>query len=253
MAERRSGLGESPKGERHLRPAARRGLVAVAALTVASGAAYASTYSPFFAARSVRVDGEVRMAEADLRRIGGVDVGANVFHLDTTSVERRLLRDPRVAAATVDVDLPDRVTLRVVERIPVGRVGIDDEAVVVAHDGELLPGAASQALPEIRAVAGQLDEARRVDAARALAAMTPGLRRSIATVFAATDGALVLRTGAGVTVTYGLPSDVGPKAASLRAVLGWAESEGVELTAIDVSIPNAPTARTAHGGVTPAA
>ena len=237
--------------DRRLRPVVRRGLIVAAAIAIAGGAAYGATFSWLFAAETVRVDGEVRISEDDVRRLGGIDVGVNLFHLDTSTVERRLLGDPRVADATVEIELPDLVTLRIVERIPIARVELDGRAAVVADDGTFLPGTPSTSLPEIRAVAGALDGPRRVAAARALAAMAPALRRSVATVFSAADGELVLETFAGVTVTYGATTEVGPKAAALRAVLGWAEEEDVAVTAIDVSVPNAPTARTDDGSVTP--
>ena len=238
-------------GERRLRPAARRGLIAAGAVVVAAGLAYGSTYTWLFEADEVRVEGVARMAEPDIRRLGGIDVGVNVFHLDTAAVERRLLGDPRVAAADVRTDLPDLITIRIVERVPVARADVDGTTTVVADDGAVLPGAPGSSLPEISAIAGELDEARRVGAAAALAALAPSVRRGVATVFSGSGGELVLETHSGVTVTYGPVTDVGAKAASLRAVLGWADREGLALTAIDVTVPNAPTARTASGSVTP--
>ena len=237
--------------ERRLRPLARRILIAAAALAVVAGLACGSTYSWLFAADAVHVEGSARMSEGDVRRLGGVEVGANVFHLDTAAVERRLLADPRVAAADVLADLPDAVTIRIVERIPVARAEVDGATVIVADDGAVLPDAGGASLPEIRPTAGELDERRRTGAAAALAALAPSVRRHVVTIFSGTDGELVLEAGGGVTVTYGPVVDVDAKAASLRAVFAWAEREEIALTAIDVTVPNAPTARTASGSVTP--
>jgi cell division protein FtsQ len=237
--------------ERRLRPLARRGLIAAAAIGIVACLAYGSTYTWLFAADAVHVEGSPRMSESDVRRLAGIDVGANVFHLDTAAVERRLLGDPRVAAAHVLADLPDAVTIRIVERIPVASAELDGATVVVADDGAVLPDASGASLPQIRPIAGELDEARRVGAAAALAALAPSVRRNVVTVFSAGDGELVLETVDGVTVTYGSAVDVAAKAASLRAVLAWAGGEAIELTAIDVTVANAPTARTANGTVTP--
>ena len=236
---------------RVLRPRVRRGLIAAGALALAAGAGYGSTYTWLFAAGTVRVEGESRMTAAEVRRIGGLGVGTNLFHLDASAIEHRLLDDPRVAEASVETDLPDVVTVRIVERVPVARASVAGAAAIVADDGELLPGTPSSSLPEIRAVAGVLDRPRRVAAAGALAEMSPALRRSVVTVFSAADGHLVLETANGVTVTYGAPAETAAKATSLRAVLAWADTQGVDLVAVDVSVPNAPTARTEDGSVTP--
>ena len=236
---------------RRLRPVVRRGLLVAGASVLAAGAAYGSTYSFLFSAEEVRVGGVVRITPEEIRDLGGVDVGANVFHLDVSAIEARLRGDPRIATATVDTDLPDVVIVTVVERLPVGVAELGGGPAVVADDGAILPGAPTAALPEIRAVSGELDIERRTDAAGALAAMSPGVRRQIATVYSSGDGTLVLETHGGVTVTYGTVDDRGAKAASFRAVLDWADAEGLALTTIDLTVPTAPTARTVDGTVTP--
>jgi cell division protein FtsQ len=236
---------------RRLRPVLRRALIAGGALTVAAGVAYGSTYSWFFAAGAVRVEGVRRMSAEDVRDLGGIHEGANVFHLDASAIEARLRDDPRIAAATVATDLPDVVIVTVVERVPVAVAELEGGPTVVAGDGALLPSGPIASLPRIRAVSGELDEERRTSAAVALAAMSTAVRRAIATVYSSGDGTLVLETRDGVTVTYGPATEVGDKAASLRAVLEWARDEGIALAAIDLTAPTAPTARTADGTVTP--
>jgi cell division protein FtsQ len=236
---------------RRLRPAVRRALIAAGAITIAAALAYGSTYSWLFAAASVRVEGVRRMSAEEVRDLGGIHVGANVFHLDVTAIEARLRRDPRIAAATVATDLPDVVVITVVERVPVAVAELEGGPAVVAGDGALLPSGPVAALPRIRAVSGELDDERRTSAAAALGAMSIAVRRAIETVYSSGDGTLVLETRDGVTVTYGPATEVGDKAASLRAVLEWARHEGIALTAIDLTVPTAPTARTADGTVTP--
>lgn len=237
--------------ERRLRPGVRRaglvaGLVALVALV-----AYGTTFSWLFAADEVRVEGAERIGAEEVRRLGKLAVGDNVFHLDTAAAEARVERDPRIADAVVEADLPDLIVVRVVERVPVAVADVAGSPATVADDGAVLPGPPPQGLPRIEAVAGELGEARRVAAAQALAAMTPALRRSIAIVYTDADDELVIETGDGVTVTYGAVLEVGAKADALRAVLSWADGEGIDLVAIDITVPSAPTARTADGTFTP--
>jgi cell division protein FtsQ len=202
-----------------------------------------------FAADAVRVDGTVRLDDEAVRRLGGVDIGTNVAHLDAESVERGLLRDPRIASATVTLDPPDLVIIRIDERIPVATTDLDGAAAVVADDGAILPGEPSVALPEIHPVGGELSAPRREAAARALGALPPVVRRSVATVFTATGGELVLETSDRVTVTYGPAVDIAAKGAALRAVLEWARDGSIQLASIDVTVSTAPTVRTADGRV----
>ena len=124
--------------------------------------------------------------------------------------------------------------------------------VIVADDGAVLPGAGGASLPEIRPIAGELDERRRTGAAAALAALAPSVRRHVVTIFSGTDGELVLEAGGGVTVTYGRGRRRRREGRVAAAVLAWAERRGDRADGDRRHrCPNAPTARTASGNVTP--
>jgi len=238
-------------GERRLRRGVRRALAALAVSAAIAGVAYASTYSWLFAAAEVRVQGVVRMTAAEVRDLGGVAPGVNVFHLDTGPVEARLRADPRIAAVWVRTDLPDAVMVTIVERIPVAIVEVSGALTVVADDGTMLPTVPRGSLPEIQAVAGELDDGRRTAAAGVLAALTPEVRRRFATVTSDAAGDLVLETSDGVTFSYGPATQIEAKADAIDAVLEWADDEQIALVTVDVTAPTAPTARTTDAAVRP--
>jgi hypothetical protein len=52
-----------------------------------------------------------------------------------------------------------------------------------------------------------------------------------------------------VTVSYGPAVDIAAKGAALRAVLEWARDGSIQLASIDVTVPTAPTVRTADGRI----
>jgi cell division septal protein FtsQ len=62
----------------------------------------------------------------------------NVFRIDTGRMERALDALPAVAEADVHVSLPDRLTVRVVERTPTFVVETSDNAYVIDVDGFVL-------------------------------------------------------------------------------------------------------------------
>jgi hypothetical protein len=72
--------------------------------------------------------------------------------------------------------------------------------------------------------------------------MTPALRARVARVRVLLDGTLELRLRGGPSVRFGTPADAERKAATIRWMLAWAESEGTPLRTISVVSALAPAA-----------
>jgi cell division protein FtsQ len=227
-----------------------RAIAVGAGLALGGGALVVGTYTPIFDAREVRVEGNRRVSDDEIQRLAGLSPGTNVFHADLGEAAHDLEADPRVAEAEVTRDLPATLVIRVDERTPIGAVLAGTAPTVVAGDGTPLPGMDPKGLPEIRPLAGDLSEANRTAAASVLAAMRPALRGRVRTVDIAPSGDVVVGLRGGVVVSYGMPVALEAKGQALQAVLGWAVGGGLELAAVDVRIPNAPTARTPDGLVT---
>jgi cell division protein FtsQ len=207
-----------------------------------------STFTPLFAARHIRVEGNRTLSPDDVSMLAGVSDATNVFHLDIAATEAALEDDPWIASAKVTRDLPATVILRVTERTPVAVAG----AAVVAADGTALPGASAQGLPNIGVLAGALDPEERTAGAGAVGAMAPVVRDRVESVLVEPDGDLVLILRDGATVRYGQPEETIAKAEALRAVLRWAGEHDVAIASADVSVPNAPTLQPVDGStVTP--
>lgn len=233
-----------------LRPWVRTAVLVAAPLVLLALFA-ASTYTPLFGLRTVRVEGiSVLSRDAVLQR-SGLGSSTNVFHLDTGRIDAALASDPWVAHAEVERDLPGTVVIRITERVPVAQTAEGETRVAVATDGALLPGASPGGLPEIRAALGDLSNADRTAAAQALAAMTPVLRARVAAVVVGVGDDLRVDLAGGLSVEYGQRGQADAKAAALRSVLQWAARERVGLQAVDVSVPGAPSAILADGSSFP--
>src|SRR5262245_24980160 len=212
----------------------------------------AATFTPLFHLREVRVEGEHEVSRDRVLTLAGVGPGTNVFHLDADAIERSLMTDPWIASATVERHLPGDVVIRIQERAPVARSAVGSTMVALAGDGVVLPGAPTDDLPEIRASVGELSDDIRTGAAQALAALAPVLRGRVSAVVADPTGSLVITLVDGPTVHYGPAGEDAAKAAALRAILSWSAGQGAALRAVDLSVPQAPSATLADGStVTP--
>lgn len=213
---------------------------------------WALTFSPLFAAKHVRVEGNQRLSDQAVRARSGVEESTNVFHLDADAIASRLLADPWIAAATVRRDLPNTVVLDITERRAVGRINALGDASVLADDGSELPiaGVDLSALPFVRAALGAPTEAQRHAAAAMLVALDPVVSQRVRDVLVSQDDivTLYLRDGSSVvTVVTGVAGEEPAKAEALRAVLRLGAKRDVTFTSIDVSSPAAPSATLPNG------
>jgi cell division protein FtsQ len=247
-------VGEDPEPPARTHGRLKTWVIVVIGLAVLAGAAFASTYTPLFAVDRVRVEGSAHLTEEQVRRIAGVEPGANVFRLDEGKAERRLERNPWVADAQVTTQLPSGVTILVREREPaaVAVTGSAGERSIVAGDGTILePSRGPAILPLIRAADGAAvpDEAQRALGATVAASVPHSILGEVESVLVGGDGSVDLILSGGVPVSYGDGTALDAKGQALRAVLLYADREGVRLASVNVRTPGAPTARLGGGVV----
>ena len=232
-------------------PAWQRWLAGVCGVAVLAGGGLVAGRSSLFAVDRIRVVGASHLGAGAVKRLAGIARDANVLFLDAGAVERRLEADPWIRRATVERAYPSTVTIRVEERAPVAAVPGDGGYALVAADGTLLEqGAPSPgALPliaaerEVPTAAGPAPPVGMP--ARALAALSPGLRARVATATVLGDGTLSLGLTGGVRVLFGTAERASQKGRVVEAILRWARAEDVALSVIDVRAPGSPAARPA--------
>jgi cell division septal protein FtsQ len=225
----------------------RRGRVAalgtvVVVVALVGLAAWLSTTS-LVAARTIRVRGNAQLSDARVLEVAGLDATTNVAHLDEEAVARRLEGDPWIARAAVATHLPSTIVVTVRERVPLAVA----EGHAVASDGTVLPGAATDGLPSIRAAVGRLSDEQASGAAGVLGGLPQALRGAIEVVTVGVDGTLQLARADGVDVRWGPPGADDAKATSLLAVLRWARRSERSLIRVDVTVPSAPAAVLSDG------
>ena len=221
--------------------------IAFIAVVVLGAGAVTLTRSPFFFADTIDVRGTSHVGRAAILRVAQITPKTNVFTLDAAAAEARLERDPWIAEATIDQDLPSALVIDIVERYVVAVVESGGVLRLVADDGILLeaalPGVAN-GLPVIAATQTGVEPAPAAiaGAARAVAAMAPSLRHRIDGVSILADGLLRIDLASGATVAYGEFTELPEKAMALRALLDYALGRRATVVSADVRVPSAPTA-----------
>jgi hypothetical protein len=144
---------------------------ALLGMLVSAGAFYGLSASSVFGLHDVAI-GTLRFIDpARLRDTVAVATGTNLFALSTDEVAARLRALPAVAAANVEVQLPDKLSVTVREREPIlvwaagpNRFLVDRDGVLFATATDATPGVARlPAMTDTRAVSATLGVGGRLD------------------------------------------------------------------------------------------
>jgi cell division protein FtsQ len=222
-----------------------RASVAVSIVFGLVAAGVGLTFAPIFDAEQVLVQGAEHLGPRQVRRISGLTVGTNVLHVDLDAAVSRLERNGWIAEASARRELPSTIIVEVRERRPVGTMTIKGQPALVMEDGTVLLGATVRRLPRIEIHSATLSEPSVSDVATALGALSETVRAQVTGATVRPDGSLALELDGGVDVTLGPPVELELKARVLTELLGWADHGGLRLAVLDVTVPQAPTARMA--------
>lgn len=157
--------------------------LALLVLILTGLAIYGASASSAFGFRRLDLSGVVLTDEASLRAALGVPDGSNLFSLETDGIAERLRLLPAVADAAIEVGLPDRIRVHLVERQPLviwqvanRRLLVDADRIAFAPAGD----AANLPVVDDRRAAssgfdlGSVVDPTDFDAATLLASLRPG-------------------------------------------------------------------------------
>lgn len=240
----------SPQGQRprRRRNPWRAALVGLAGFGIVAAVAWALLGDQVFVVRSVTVTGTHLVTPAQVVAAADVPLGTPLLRVNDGAVARRVERIRQVASAAVTEDWPDRLAIKVTERVPVlavrmtgGGYDLVDAHGVTVRRARARPagmvllrttatGSALRGDPEVAAVAAVLKSLRpavaRQVAAASAAQVLAGTGASVAKTEQVT---LALRDGK--TVVWGSPGGAARKNRELAVLLGTAAHS------IDVSAP----------------
>jgi cell division protein FtsQ len=223
--------------------------VAAAVLVLLAGAGLWLRDSSFFAVEKVKVVGasgpDGSKVEAELRQVAR---DMTTLHLDKDALLQAVERYPTVGDVALDRDLPNGLTITVLERRPVAVVTLNGRRVPLTADGRVLKGAtAPHNLPALPLDGDQGsrisdDKTKRLLAVVA-AAPTP-LRTKARRAYLGRNG-LTLSMDEGPSLYFGNTHDLQAKWSAAARVLADPTVEGARY--IDVRVPD----RAAAGGLVP--
>jgi len=150
----------------------------VAALVVGPWCRRVAHTHPYFAVREVAVRHRGRLDADAIRRLAGVEIGTNVWDVDPTDAETRLLTNGWIRSADVRRELPDRIVVHVREHRPAAILAVDDESpglYYVAANGRIFAPVASEDGRDLPFVTGL----RRTDLAGSAAFGPRAVRRAL--------------------------------------------------------------------------
>ena len=107
-------------------------------LLCASGIIAVLVYSPLFTFQQLVVHGNVHLDENELCEIARIHYGQRLFELKTDEMTTNLLRDLRIESAVVRRQLPHKIEMDIVERIPVATVACDSGYLDFDRQGKVI-------------------------------------------------------------------------------------------------------------------
>ena len=155
------------------------GAVTGLAILVAAGfwTAAAAVRAPELAVSRILVEGNERLVEGEILEVLGLHPGSNILSLDLETLKQKLLLSAWVKDVELARMLPATLTLKLVERVPLG-IAVVDRLYLIDADGvfldEMGPGYGDLALPVVSGLAderGELLPGRRELAGRVLSAL----------------------------------------------------------------------------------
>lgn len=150
-------------------------IVVAASAAVAWGAHHYALTSPRFSVRTIELYGLKKKSEAQVAELGGLQVGKNIFAVDTSQVEQKLLGDPWISDVKVTRALPSTLRVELTERDAGALAAVGDRLYLVTKMGEPFKPLGEGDPFDLPVVSGVAPEDIARDRARAIERIALGL------------------------------------------------------------------------------
>ncbi|MDR6867810.1 cell division protein FtsQ [Microbacterium resistens] len=209
-----------------------------AALLIVLGSA-AAAYSPLFAVEKVTVVGTASLDPAAVEKALSGQVGTPLALVDSSEVKAALMAFPLIETYQLEAKPPHDLTVRIVERTPVGAISSDAGFTVVDAAGVALSTTSTRpagyALLDVK---GGLGSAAFTAAGTVMRALPADLRAQVDKVSATSTDDVTLTLASGTSVVWGSAEKSARKALALATLMNALPGKDT----YDVSTPDALTA-----------
>lgn len=137
--------------------------------------------NPRYALKQIQIDVKGSISRRQIQQASGVVVGQNVMALNLQRIQQNVERLPYVAEAQVERQLPDKIIIRITERLPIAKLSLMNselgavETYYLDREGVLLrprQGETIRQLPEITGLkATDYDPGQKIETPEVVAAI----------------------------------------------------------------------------------
>ncbi|WP_312672091.1 FtsQ-type POTRA domain-containing protein [Microbacterium sp.] len=210
----------------------------VGAIVLLIGGSVAAAYSPLFAVERITVTGTTTIDPAVIEGALADQMGTPLALVDSSEVKAALLAFPLIETYALEARPPHDLTVRIVERTPIGVIEsgagftLVDAAGVALSTTEERP--AGQPLVEVE---GGVDSSAFRSAGLVVRALPADIRGALTGVRASTADDVTLTLDSGLTVVWGSEEDSALKALALSAALVKnPTASSIDVTSPDVAV-----------------
>lgn len=207
------------------------------ALLLLVGGSVAAAYSPLFAVRKITVVGATSLDAEAVETALADQLGTPLARVDESEVKAALVAFPLIESYSLEARPPHDLTVRIVERTPIGVIESEAGFSLVDAAGVTLSTTPErpEGQPVLRVDAG-VDSDAFESVGLVVRSLPEDVRAGTVEVTASTLDDVTLQLSSGLTVVWGSADDSVKKAATLSSVL----AVNPEARSVDVSSPLVP-------------
>lgn len=211
-------------------------LSAIGAVVLLIGGTTAAAYSPLFAVEKITVLGATTLDAAAVEAALAEQVGTPLALVDSSEVKAALLAFPLIETYALEAKPPHDLTVRIVERTPVGVIRSDAGYTLVDAAGVALATTSDQPAGQpLLEIDGGTDSVAFESAGLVVRSVPADVRALLTGVSATTADDVTLTLSSGLTVVWGSSEDSPMKSEVLTKTL----ISNPEASTIDVTSPHA--------------
>lgn len=211
-------------------------LSAIGAVVLLIGGTAAAAYSPLFAVEKVTVVGAATLDAAAVEAALAEQIGTPLALVDSSEVKAALLAFPLIETYALEAKPPHDLTVRIVERTPVGVLRSDAGYTLVDAAGVALATTTDQPAGQpLLEIDGGPDSAAFESAGLVVRSVPADLRAALTAVRATTADDVTLTLSSGLTVVWGSSENSPMKSEALTKTL----ISNPDASSIDVTSPHA--------------
>ena len=213
-------------------------LSSIGAVVLLIGGSVAAAYSPLFAVQKITVAGASTLDPGAIEAALGDQLGTPLALVDTSKVKAALLAFPLIESYALEARPPHDLTVRIVERTPVGVIRSEAGYTLVDAAGVALSTTADQPAGQpLIDVPGGVDSTAFRTAGLVVRSLPADVRGALTGVRATTADDVTLTLNTGMTVVWGSAEESALKAVTLSAtMIAHPDAASIDVTSPDVAV-----------------